>query len=70
MSETHNFPDWINVDDQLPERHQRVLFVVKSPNDWYHGKVYGGVYTDPDFATPGIAFEATHWIPSPNPPEV
>lgn len=61
---------WISVDDKLPELHQRVLFVVKSDNEWYNGKVYGGSFTGNDFVTPGIAFGASHWMPSPEPPTV
>lgn len=61
-------PKWIPVTESLPERHQRVMFVVKSDNEWYNGKVYGGVYTDPDFTTPGMGFEATHWMLLPDAP--
>lgn len=60
--------DWVSVKDSMPELYQRVLFVVKSENEWYNGKVYGGVYTHPDFSTPGMGFSASHWMPSPSPP--
>lgn len=60
---------WVSVEDRLPAVGQRVMFVVDSTKDHYNGKVYGGVFTsDKYFSVPGIAFQATFWQPSPQPP--
>jgi hypothetical protein len=65
---------WIPVTECLPDKLQSCNFIVHSQRDYYHGKVYGGVYTgDPEddfskneFSCPGIAFEASHWMPAPD----
>jgi hypothetical protein len=69
---------WISVEERLPDELQRVSFVVKSRDEAYNGKVLGGKYTgDPkseypsrknEFSTPGIGWEASHWMPAPAPP--
>jgi hypothetical protein len=71
---------WISVKAKLPERFQPVAFVVKSEDEKYHRKVYGGQYQGmmfkgeefeyPGFSIPGIEFEGSHWYSLlPPPPE-
>jgi len=62
---------WISVDDRLPDRFDKCLFVVKSTDPNYDGQVYVGTYTgDPtnnrsynEFSLPGITFGASDWQP-------
>lgn len=56
---------WIPVTDRLPKEGQRVLFIVDSRDDWYNGKIWGGIYTGHDFSTPGVGFMASHWAEIP-----
>jgi hypothetical protein len=64
---------WISINDQLPTKRQRCLFLINLPGDWQHRKIYGGVYTgDPDskydrdsFSIPGHGYPASHWCPIP-----
>lgn len=67
---------WIPVEKRLPERYQACAFVVKSSDERYNGKVYGGKYTGRatswdkhEFSCPGFGFEASHWMPLPQPPK-
>ncbi|MBV7531307.1 DUF551 domain-containing protein [Chitinophaga sp. sic0106] len=66
-------PNWIPVSEQLPEPGQRVLFVVDVLRSDYHGQVFGGRYTGSadfpnSFGVPGIGWEASFWMPAPEPP--
>lgn len=71
-------PKWISVNDSLPIHGERCLFVVDSPQSHRHRSVYAGSYTgDPEgtgfrneFSTPGIGFNASHWMLSPEPPKL
>lgn len=70
---------WISVKERLPEPSQACNFVIDMPDSTRHRKVYGGTYTgDPgseredrrnEFSTPGIGWNASHWQPSPEPPQ-
>ncbi|WP_374223515.1 DUF551 domain-containing protein [Chitinophaga sp. HK235] len=67
---------WIPVYEALPESLSYCLFVIDDVDGPLHGKVMGGIYTgDPDsrhlrkiFSTPGAWWNASHWMPSPEPP--
>ncbi|GAA0561721.1 hypothetical protein GCM10009415_49700 [Chitinophaga japonensis] len=71
---------WISVTERWPEPLQRVNFVVNLPGIYEHGKVYGGTYVGDSghekpykhngFAVPGTVYPASHWLPSPEPPQV
>lgn len=65
---------WISVNDKEPEEFQNVMFVVKSKDEFYDGKVLGGTYQGKKgkgdyrhyaFSTPGIEWEGIFWQPSP-----
>lgn len=70
---------WISVKERLPEPFQACNFVIDMPDTTRHRKVYGGTYTgDPgsehedrrnEFSTPGIAWNASDWLPAPEPPK-
>lgn len=62
-------PKWIPVAERWPKPGQRVMFAVDLPGNPKHGKVYGGVFTGHDFSTPGWGCTASHWMPSPEPPQ-
>lgn len=73
----HLQPKWIPVTERLPDPLQACNFIIDKPDSRRHGKVYGGTYTgDPgsehedrrnEFSTPGISWNASHWMPSPMP---
>ena len=66
--------EWVSVDAELPKDGQSVNFEVDSDgskNQHLHGKVLGGTYDKVNdcFCTPGVAFYATRWTPSPELPQ-
>ncbi len=66
-----NQTKWIPVEESLPKKGDACLFKVRSNDDWYNGKVYGGTYTGYgehfkyEFSIPGHGFVASHWCPIP-----
>lgn len=66
---------WISVADRLPAPRADVIFVVSDRSARYHGMRLGGKYLGlvcggPEFAVPGMSFEASHWQPMPEGPEL
>ena len=67
--------EWISVEDRLPEKQQRVAFVVDNKNDYYDNEVLGGKYQGDDygypaFSVPGITFKGKFWYPLEEPPKM
>jgi hypothetical protein len=65
--------EWINVEDSRPTIRANVLFVVKSKDPAYHGRIMVGRYAGNrlgyhGFTIPGIEFEGSHWGVLPQPP--
>ena len=56
--------EWISVKDRLPERNQKVLFV--STANFVHRGFFNGIVWWDNYHN----YDATHWMPLPDPPEV
>lgn len=74
-------PEWISVDDRLPERNTRVLVYAQGKEDGFEGEYVITItsYTDNLFGynisgwvEPWqyffVSYEITHWMPLPEPP--
>jgi hypothetical protein len=65
-------PQWISVEERLPEDRQAVMFVVdcKHPSwEYLNRRVLGGTYVaGQGFGIPGLTIGASHWQPSPPAP--
>jgi hypothetical protein len=65
---------WIFTSERLPEDGASVAFVVKSSGrlDYLNGRVLGGIYRANKyiggFGIPGLALDASAWMPLPPPP--
>jgi hypothetical protein len=70
-------PQWISVDERLPDEGQHVAFVVQadkgSIQEHINGRVLGGQFVmvcgHPTFTVPGLGFRASHWMPLPAAPK-
>jgi hypothetical protein len=64
---------WVKCSEEEPKLYQPIMFVVKSRDHLYNGKIYGGTYQGGyggcfEAACPGIEFKITHWMPLPSQP--
>jgi hypothetical protein len=65
--------EWVEVDKAQPRIRAEVLFVVRSKDPVYHGRIlagryHGNRYGYHGFSIPGIEFEGSHWGVLPEPP--
>lgn len=66
--------EWLFATIKSPKQFQECIFVVESRDETYNGRVMGGIYQGVvfgyhEFTTPGIAWRATLWLPSPTVPK-
>lgn len=68
-------PQWIRVEDRLPEDRQDVTFVVRAsgPFQYLNGRVLAGTFIASycgDFSVPGLTVGASYWMASPAAPTI
>ena len=68
-------PQWISVEDRLPEDRQDVTFVVRAsgPFEYLNGRVLAGTFIASycgDFSVPGLTVGASYWMLSPAAPTI
>lgn len=71
-ADSHPADKWVRVEDGLPEKHQRVLWIADH-GDWA-GQIMAGNYLGdelgfPEFSCPGLGMSATHWQLLPEAPD-
>jgi hypothetical protein len=58
---------WVSVEERLPESGEMVLFICKSRNKLFDGRIFGGKFYatsgDKYFSIPGTGFDASYWLP-------
>ena len=68
-------PNWISVEDRLPEENIYILVLTKNNATYVAHFVDGDFYTKEEYRLVSIDddsryMQATHWMPLPEPPEV